>query len=176
MRLQRRRWHRHRYFLTEGHGVPTPFDTWISESMSRDDVNPFDRQIEHQRQSRRASTIKAKILVVEDDRDTREVLAFYLDSLDYEVVTASCGRTGMDAVRQHRPDLMLTDIHMPHMDGVELIERLRSDRLLRELPILAMTAYGTEKAEKAIAAGADACMAKPLDFANLAQTIEGMLR
>jgi len=175
MRLQRRRWHRHRYLLTEGPGVPTPFDTWITESMARDDLNPFDRQATHPRQNRRAQTSKAKVLIAEDDRDTREVLAFYLDSLGYEVMTAPHGSTAISLAQQRRPDILLTDINMPNVDGLELIRRLRADRVLGRVPILAMTAYGTERAEKAMAMGADACLAKPLDFANLAQMIEGML-
>ena len=53
MRLQRRRWHRHRYLLAEGYGVPTPFDTWITESLASGDANPFDYPAEHQRRGER---------------------------------------------------------------------------------------------------------------------------
>ena len=174
MRLQRRRWHRHRYQMVEGHGIPTPFDTWIGESLAGEDAYPF-QHAGNLPGGERTRAAKARVLIAEDDRDTREVLAFYLSSIGYEALTATCGSTAIDLAQRRHPDLLLTDLTMPNVDGIELIERLRSDGSLNRLPILAMTAHGAEKRERAMAAGADACLAKPLDFANLAQAIEGIL-
>ncbi len=176
MKIRRRRWHRHRYLLTGATAVPSPFDTWIAESLASDDADHFYQQPEVESEKRGAWKIRGKVLVAEDDRDTREVIAFYLNSLGYQVITASCGRTALELVRQDLPDLLLTDIQMPDLDGLELIRQLRADPSLAGMPIVAITAYGAEKIGKAIAAGADACLAKPLDLARLAQNVEGLLR
>jgi CheY-like chemotaxis protein len=173
MRLPRRRWHRHRYQLSEGFSIPTPFDTWIAESLARDDAGLFEA--ERQPRDERRLAVRPQILVAEDDRDTREVLAFYLGSMGYEALIVVSGRAAMELARQRRPDLLLADVDLPDVDGLELIRRLRAEEALSGLPILAVTPHGSEETEKAMAAGADACLAKPLDFANLAQTIEGML-
>jgi two-component system cell cycle response regulator DivK len=161
--------------MVDGHGVPTPFDTWIAESLAVEDPNLFERQTGHQWQDERTQVVKTRVLIAEDDEDTREVIAFYLSSLGYEPVTAASGKTALEMAKQRRPDILLTDIQMPDVDGLELIRRLRSDQELSALPILAVTAYGAETLEKALAVGADACLAKPLNFANLAQTIEAIL-
>jgi len=175
MRLPRKRWHRHRYLLVEGHGVPTPFDTWITESLAVEDPSLFEPQPGHQRHGERSLAVKTRVLIAEDDRDTREVIAFYLSSLGYESVTAASGQAALDLAQQHRPDLLLTDIQMPEIDGLELIRRLRADEELSTLPILAVTAFGAEMSQQALAVGADACLAKPINFANLAQTLEAIL-
>ena len=175
MRLPRKRWHRHRYILAEGMGVPTPFDTWIAESMAEDEAGLFEPRIGHHQPGESVQAVKTRILIVEDDRDTREVIAFYLSSLGYESVLAASAKTAIELARQRKPDLMLTDLQMPEVDGLELIRRCREDKELSDLPILAVTAYGNEKIEQARFAGADACLAKPINFTNLAQTIEAIL-
>lgn len=175
MRLPRKRWHRHRYLLAEGQGVPTPFDTWITESLAVDDPSLFEPQPGHHRHGESLLAVKTRVLIAEDDRDTREVIAFYLSSLGYEPATAASGQTALEMARRRKPDILLTDIQMPEVDGLELIRRLRDDEDLSTLPILAVTAFGAEMSEQALAAGADACLPKPLNFPNLAQTIEAIL-
>jgi two-component system cell cycle response regulator DivK len=162
--------------LTEGGGGPTPFDTWITESLAREDAHHFDFAAGGQQPGERATAVKVEVLVAEDDRDTREVLTFYLGSLGYEAITVTSSGAAFDLARQRRPDLLIADANLPGGEGLELIRRFRADYLLNGLPILAVTAYGAEKTERAVEAGADACVAKPLNFTSLAQTIEGLLR
>jgi CheY-like chemotaxis protein len=173
MRLQRRRWHRHRYQLVEGN-IPTPFDTWITESLAVDEAAFYDYSAGQRRQGR-AVAAKGTVLIAEDDRDAREEIAFYLSSLGYESLTASCDGAAMEVARQRQPDLLLADLNPPQTGGLELLRRWRSDRELRGAPILAIIAQGVEASDQAMSAGADVCLAKPLDFANLAQTLEALL-
>lgn len=73
------------------------------------------------------------------------------------------------------PDLIITDLNMPHLDGIEIIKLLRGHQLLRIIPILAITAYGEDEAAKAIKAGADKAMRKPTDFDSLMKGIRDLI-
>src|SRR5438477_12765745 len=82
----------------------------------------------------------APVLIVEDDRDLRNAMAELLQGEGYEFTLAENGREALEALRERRPSLLLIDLLMPVMDGVELIRRLRSDAAWRDLPIVVMTA------------------------------------
>lgn len=112
-----------------------------------------------------------KILIVEDNADHREILAILLKLQGFTIVTAADGREGLNLAEAERPDLIITDLNMPHLDGIGMIKLLREHRLLRTIPILALTAYGEDEAAKAIRAGADKVMTKPTDFDSLMKGI-----
>jgi DNA-binding response OmpR family regulator len=105
-----------------------------------------------------------KILVVEDNVDSRDLLAKLLAMNGYYVLSAPDGETGYAAALRHLPDLIITDINMPRMDGIALLKKVRLVSLLNGTAVFVITALGREAASEAIAAGADAAVAKPFDF------------
>src|SRR4051794_9971433 len=96
-----------------------------------------------------------KILLVEDTPETRDILTLLLEIGGYDVVVASDGYDGIKNTLIERPDLIITDLTMPRIDGVAMIRILRSIPDWHHVPILAVTAHGQEEAQKAIHAGAD---------------------
>lgn len=103
------------------------------------------------------------ILVIEDVEFNRDLLEQILED-DYDVITAVDGIEGFEAVRRHRPDLVLMDLSLPGIDGWEATRRIKADDELRHIPVIAVTAHamaGDEK--KALEAGCDDYLAKPVD-------------
>ncbi|MEK6407255.1 MAG: response regulator [Acidobacteriota bacterium] len=117
-----------------------------------------------------------KILVVDDSNDTREMMAKLLELEAFTVVTAEDGSMGLKAAAEELPDLIITDINMPHMSGIEMIRRLRKQPAGKRIPIMAITAYGNGVAEEALEAGADRAATKPIKFDALALEIKELLR
>ncbi|HZS01061.1 MAG TPA: response regulator [Chloroflexota bacterium] len=101
------------------------------------------------------------ILVVEDEEPVQQLVADLLDGEGYHVVVADDGAQALALAHADRPDLVLTDLMMPVMDGVELCRRLRADERTRQVPIVIMTAAGRNQSE---AARADAYLPKPFDI------------
>ena len=88
----------------------------------------------------------SKILIVEDTEDTRNYMESVLEIEGFVVVVARDGLEGLEQFRSESPDLVITDISMPHLEGFELIQQIRSDPDQKNEPILAITSYGMEKA------------------------------
>jgi DNA-binding response OmpR family regulator len=86
----------------------------------------------------------AKILVVEDNLDTRELLHLYLMMGGFSVITAEDGREGLDAAEAEHPDLIITDISMPHLNGIEMTRLLRAKADFESVPIVVLTAHRSE--------------------------------
>lgn len=104
---------------------------------------------------------RARILVADDNADMREHIARLLGS-DYEVATVADGSAALKRVRSERPDLLLTDVMMPGMDGFELLRALRADPETRTLPVIFLSARaGEESRVEGIEAGADDYLVKP---------------
>lgn len=117
----------------------------------------------------------ARILVVEDNTDSRDILAKLLRMSGYEVTSAPDGESGYSAALNQVPDLIITDINMPIMGGLELLKKVRLERQLDETAILVVTAFGDDAARDAISAGADAAAAKPFDFESFIGTVEDLI-
>ncbi|HEY0322161.1 MAG TPA: response regulator [Pyrinomonadaceae bacterium] len=116
----------------------------------------------------RAVYRSATILVVEDSKDTRNVLNFSLTKNGYKVVTAVNGEEAVEVTLRERPDLILMDLNMPLMDGLAATEEIREHEELRKVPILAVTAYDTYgMKEAALEAGCTGYIKKPIDFNRL---------
>src|SRR5205085_2195682 len=111
--------------------------------------------------------VTEKILVVDDSSDTREMMTKLLEIESFNVVTAEDGRAGFDAAKAERPDMIITDINMPNLNGIEMIRLLRAEVEFVSVPIMAITAYGQSVAKEAIDAGADHAATKPIDFDSL---------
>ncbi len=117
----------------------------------------------------------AKILVIEDNRDSRDILSKLLRMSGYDVISASDGETGLDMAAVQKPDLIITDINMPRMDGIEFVKRIRTDTALGETPVLVVTAFGINVAREAVEAGANASAEKPFDFDKFLATVENLI-
>lgn len=119
--------------------------------------------------------MERKILVVEDHPDSRDLLAIYLRMQGYTVYTAEDGREGMKLLQLDCPDLIITDLSMPHMDGAEFIKQVRRMPACLNLPIIVMTAYGNEEEANALRLGANQTITKPLDYEALLHRISELL-
>ncbi|HKA16733.1 MAG TPA: response regulator [Blastocatellia bacterium] len=116
-----------------------------------------------------------KILVVDDSDDTREMMAKLLELESFTVVTAEDGSAGLDTADAERPDLIITDVNMPKMNGIEMIKRLREQDGFATVPIMAITAYGNGVAKEALEAGANRAATKPIQFNELVVEINELL-
>ena len=117
-----------------------------------------------------------KILVVEDNADSRDLMVMVLQDQGFSIVTGADGRDGFNVAEAERPDLIITDLNMPNLDGIEMIRLLRLDLALSAIPILVLTAYGEPDLANAIKAGADLAFTKPIGFDSLMGYIECLLR
>lgn len=107
---------------------------------------------------------KGAILVVDDSIDNLLLTEVLLSSEGYQVRTAQDAGQALEAVRDGRPDLILMDVQLPGMDGLELTRRLRQEPATRDIPIVALTAYAMKgDEEKARAAGCSGYITKPID-------------
>jgi CheY-like chemotaxis protein len=116
-----------------------------------------------------------KILVVEDNLDTRELIHLHLTTEGFTVVTASNGREGLYLAAAEHPDLIITDISMPEIDGLELVRQLRTQSEFESLPILVLTAFGADQMDQAIKAGANRALNKPVHFDGLIDDVRELL-
>lgn len=116
------------------------------------------------------------ILLIEDTRETTIMISDYLEHAGYHVLAARDGVTGIDQARQNHPSLILMDIQMPNMDGLEATRRLRADPEFRTVPIIALTALAMPgDRERCLAAGATDYITKPVSLKKLAEVIEKYL-
>lgn len=111
--------------------------------------------------------MKSKVLVVEDYEDTREFMKFLLQDYGFDVAEATNGYEAIEAVKHQVPDLILMDISMPGMDGLTAARKIREQSGSSKPPIIAITAYGEAARKKALEAGCDASLSKPIDFDDL---------
>lgn len=118
---------------------------------------------------------KVCILIAEDHPDTRMLLHYVLVGEGFEVTDAEDGAAALQALSHTHPDILLTDLMMPQIDGVELIRRVRAQNEFANLPIVAMSAYGHDNLTKASVHGATAIIRKPLDMEDLVDTINRLL-
>ena len=114
------------------------------------------------------------ILIIDDDSAVRSSLSFMLKRAGYEAQTVPGPREAMEVVRSVAPDLILMDIRMPIMDGIQATEKIRAISLT--VPIIAVTAYAfyTER-QQAIQAGCNAVISKPYSLERLKETIESYI-
>ena len=115
-----------------------------------------------------------RILIVEDHPDTQQGLQQLLQLYGYHVLTANNGQQGLMKASAHLPDLIITDVMMPVMDGIEMVRQLRSSHAFRHTPIIVVSAYITKAAE-AVQVGANDVLPKPIDPDLLVQRIEALL-
>lgn len=105
-----------------------------------------------------------KILVVEDNEQNRYLMQYMLETMGYIVVIAQNGTDAVDLAMREMPDLILMDIQLPDMDGLEVTRRIRNLELDGKIPIIAVTSFAMAgDREKTLAAGCDGYIEKPID-------------
>ena len=118
-----------------------------------------------------------RILVVDDNEINRDIIVTRLEAHGYETLQAADGEEALAAVKQHRPDLVLLDVMMPKLDGIEACRRLKSDAALPFLPVILVTAKtDTKDIVAGLDAGADEYLTKPIDHAALVARVRSVLR
>ena len=116
------------------------------------------------------------ILIVEDNELNINTISSYLTAKGYRPIVAQDGQSAIEMTELHHPDLILMDIQMPGMDGLEAISHIRQNPQLAEIPIIALTALAMEgDREKCLAAGANEYISKPVKLKQLNVTIKQFL-
>ena len=118
---------------------------------------------------------KSVVLIVEDNADTSQVIALLLGVEGIDIVTASNGLEALEKSRSEKPDLIISDLMMPSMDGIEMIKALRSDPICSNVPVVVYTAYGEDLAAMAISAGASGVIPKTQAPDLLLSLVKGLL-
>jgi two-component system alkaline phosphatase synthesis response regulator PhoP len=118
-----------------------------------------------------------RILVIEDDKDIVELVRYNLEREDFHVIAARDGVSGLAQVKKSRPDLLLLDLMLPKLSGLEICKEIRRDQSLNRLPILMLTARG-EEADRVLGLelGADDYVTKPFSPRELVARIKALLR
>ena len=120
---------------------------------------------------------RARVLIVDDHEDNIELLRARLESWGFEPISASDGEEALQRIDECAPDLILLDVMMPKIDGIEVAKRVKANRSLPFIPIIMQTALdATENKVEGLEAGADDYITKPIDFAELKARVNSMLR
>ena len=121
-------------------------------------------------------TDRARVLVVDDEPDLVDTIQCRLEYSKCEVLTASNGKEGLEKTANEKPDLILLDTNMPIMSGTEMLERLKKDPDLKNIPVIMVTAlYDAEDIAKVSANGIADYVTKPFDFTLLMEKITNIL-
>lgn len=128
-------------------------------------------------QSELGETMGAKILVIEDNTETLELMVFLLEYRGHSLLCAENGETGIQLIEKERPDLILCDIQIPLIDGYELVRRIKArNSLFKHIPIIAITAFAMiGDREKILLRGFDGYISKPIEVDFFADQIESYL-
>jgi type IV pilus assembly protein PilB len=123
-----------------------------------------------------ASQERAQILIVEDDRTVSTVVKYFLELEGFAVVVAKDGRAGLEIAKRDLPQVIVTDLNMPGMDGMAMVKALRADARTRDVSILMLTSDGSVDSETlALTLGADDYLLKPVEPRRLAARIKALL-
>src|SRR5688572_18471771 len=120
---------------------------------------------------------KGTILVIDDEKDLLELVRYNLEKDGFDVICAREGQSGVEIAAKHRPDLIVLDIMMPGMDGLEVCRRLRADQRTGRVPLIMLTARATE-ADRIVGLemGADDYVTKPFSPRELVARVRAALR
>ncbi|BAE52374.1 FOG: CheY-like receiver [Paramagnetospirillum magneticum AMB-1] len=116
------------------------------------------------------------VLIVEDNDLNMKLFNDLLQANGYETIQTKDGREAMDIARKHHPDLILMDIQLPEISGLEITKMLKSDAELKSIPVVAVTAFAMKGDEEKIReGGCEGYIAKPISVANFLQTVARFL-
>jgi two-component system chemotaxis response regulator CheY len=118
-----------------------------------------------------------KILIVDDDPTTRKLIGLFLKAKGYAVAYAENGLDGIEKIGIENPNLIITDLNMPYMDGIEFVKSVRADPARSEIPILMVTTEADpEERERAMAVGVNGYLVKPVTAETVTQNIRHILK
>jgi len=120
---------------------------------------------------------KATILVIDDEKDLIELVRYNLEKDGFDVIAATDGQSGLDVVKKHRPDLVVLDLMMPGVDGLQICKQLRADPRTDRIPVIMLTAKATE-ADRIVGLelGADDYITKPFSPREVVARVKAVLR
>jgi phosphate regulon transcriptional regulator PhoB len=120
---------------------------------------------------------KGTILVIDDEKDLIELVRYNLEKEGFDVIAATDGQAGLEVVKRHRPDLVVLDLMMPGLDGLQVCQRLRSDPRQGRIPVIMLTAKATE-ADRVVGLelGADDYITKPFSPREVVARVKAVLR
>jgi len=120
---------------------------------------------------------KGTILVIDDEKDLIELVRYNLEKEGFDVIAATDGQSGLDVVRRHRPDLVVLDLMMPGLDGLQVCQQLRSDPRSNRVPVIMLTAKATEPDRiVGLELGADDYITKPFSPREVVARVKAVLR
>ncbi len=150
----------------------TPDSTDLDVIAKRTDESPLSKESKQNGNN----FLKKRILIVDDNADMRDYVRKLLESR-YEVITANNGKKALDTILNFRPDLVISDIMMPVMDGIELLKAIRADVSLNTLPIILLSARAGEEAKiSGLEAGADDYLIKPFSANELLARVGAQIK
>lgn len=118
-----------------------------------------------------------KILIVDDDKTTRKLLSLYLKGKGYEIITAENGLDAMEKLGTENINLIVSDMNMPYMDGIELTKTLKADPAWNTIPIVMVTTEADEDEKaKALEAGVDEYLVKPTNAEQITESIKKIMK
>jgi DNA-binding response OmpR family regulator len=116
------------------------------------------------------------VLIVDDEPMTRNLLRMMLSYAGYRIYEAEDGLDALEKIRQYTPDIVILDVMMPNMDGIDVCKQIRQDKSTAELPVIMLSAYTQPTAvEAGLAAGADKYLTKPIARKVLLEHVEALL-
>jgi two-component system cell cycle response regulator DivK len=121
-------------------------------------------------------SLQKKVLIVEDNDLNMKLFNDLLVARGYGTLQTKDGVEALSLARQHRPDLILMDIQLPHISGLQITQRIKEDEELRAIPVIAVTAFAMKgDAEKMRDGGCEAYIAKPISVTSFLETVERFL-
>ena len=120
---------------------------------------------------------KGTVLVIDDEKDLIELVRYNLEKEGFDVIAANDGQAGLDVVKKHRPDLVVLDLMMPGLDGLQVCQQLRADPRSGRIPVIMLTAKATE-ADRVVGLemGADDYIVKPFSPREVVARVKAVLR
>lgn len=120
----------------------------------------------------RCGVMAKTVLIVEDSELNMRLFNDLLEAFGYRTVKTRDGRQALPLAREHKPDLIVMDIQLPEISGLEITDRLKKDEALKSIPVVAVTAFAMRGDEqKILAAGCDAYLSKPISVTTFLETI-----
>jgi CheY-like chemotaxis protein len=117
------------------------------------------------------------VLVIEDNDLNMQLVVALLEMENFRVLRASDAEAGIQLAREYRPDLIIMDIQLPGMDGLTATMELKADKVMREIPIVALTAYAMKgDKEKILDSGCDGYISKPIDSRHFLETVSHYIK
>mgnify|MGYP001615120093 FL=1 len=117
------------------------------------------------------------VMVVEDNEKNRKLMRVVLKAKGYNVIEAATGEEALNILRNQKPDIILMDIQLPGIDGITLIKQIKETTALKDIPIIAVTAYAMKgDEEKIMEAGCDAYVSKPINTQELPLIVEKYIK